>query len=229
MIKVFSNSSILNDDGIINKDNFKTIISDVKNILPDTQKYKYINIEIAKNINNKDLKDIDFSDCLNLQNIILHNNIFSLYDDFFNNCKSLQYIYIEEEVQIKLLAAVFKNCVSLQKFNQKGSIIKIGESAFENCVSLDFFPNITGTRSISQFAFKNCRRLKEIIIPDTVSNINDRAFENCSNLETIIFKTTGSINIHENAFACCEKIKNIQFDQTNPLIIKEIQKFLKYI
>lgn len=81
-----------------------------------------------------------FSNCTNLANITIPNNIMSIGFEAFRNCRSLKSIMIPN------------------------SVTSIGNYAFEKCSNLTSITIGSGVTSIGARAFTECSKLKNIYI-----------------------------------------------------------------
>ena len=140
--------------------------------LPRDQRTLYPNVfkgntEITAVVLNEGLKEIGeyaFAGCINLKKIIFPQNRIMLRKGCFQDCESLQEVYIPSVSNIGPCA--FKNCIALEKVSLPANVSSIYSRAFENCCNLR---EVTFERDLSRH---HC-------------DIYSRAFHNCPSLETI--------------------------------------------
>ncbi|MBQ2892362.1 MAG: leucine-rich repeat domain-containing protein [Bacilli bacterium] len=99
-----------------------------------------------------------FSNCINLTNIVLPENITSIPIKAFYGCSSLESIEIPN------------------------SVTSIGENAFYECSSLTSIEIPNNVTSIGTHAFTRCSSLTSIVIPNSVTSIGNFAFNWCDSL-----------------------------------------------
>ena len=133
-------------------------------------------------------------------------------DSAFNDCTSLQSIYIPENIT-SIDAGTFNDCTSLQSINIPNSVTSIGNSAFSYCTSLQSINIPESVTSIGTYAFSNCSSLQSINIPNSITSISERAFFGCSSLQTInIPNSINSIGIY--AFSNCSSLQSINIPES---------------
>ncbi len=132
-----------------------------------------------------------FENCTNLKMINLPDNVTSIYDNTFKNCRGL------------VKATLGKGC--------KG----IPHGCFENCTSLKEV-NYDNALTIGARAFYQCSGLEEIIIPKSVIDIKSEAFASCVGVKKITLNG-GTGNIERLAFSampfCTQIIINTEWDE----------------
>lgn len=102
-----------------------------------------------------------FESASNLTEIILHENITSIYTSAFRNCTGLIEITIPESV-IWIENTLFYGCSSLKKVNLHNKVEEFFYGAFIDCTSLE-----------------------TITIPESVKSIGGSVFDGCTSLSTI--------------------------------------------
>lgn len=132
-----------------------------------------------------------FSNCSNLTNLIIGNDIEILDCHVFDGCENLEYneyengLYLGNDSNIYFIFACTKdNSIESCKINEN-------------------------TKYINSGAFYNCDNLIEIVIPDNVELVGDHAFDNCDNLvDVVISKNVATIESY--SFRDCISLKNIK-------------------
>ena len=139
-----------------------------------------------------------FSECANLQSIILPNTAISINSYAFGS-----HFY-------------FKN--SLNSVIIGNSVTSIGDNAFQFCDSLTSVNIPNSVITIGQFAFYSCEKLTSIVIGDNVTTIGEFAFSSCEKLTSITMGNNVS-SIDNNAFAACHAVTSVS--------IKDISSWCK--
>lgn len=152
-----------------------------------------------------------FSDCKNLESIVIPNGIECLEENLFNSCTNLKTVILPEGLKTvgggtfggcKQLSEItlpnsitsiggsaFYECASLREINIPNNIYQINTLTFYKCISLKSIDLPYGIQSIGINAFSECKNLISINIPISIKEIGALAFLNCSNL-TINFETS---------------------------------------
>lgn len=141
-----------------------------------------------------------FSDCTNLQNIIIPDSVTKIDSGAFVGCTSLQSITIPSSVTQFDGGAMFKDCTSLTSVTFQNNITKIGINMFENCTSLTDITIPSSVTKIDNEAFKGCSSLTSVTIPNSVTSLGANVFANCSSLASIIALKTTAPSISYNTF-----------------------------
>lgn len=145
-----------------------------------------------------DLGSQAFTNCYKLNNINLPKSLINI-QDCFSNCSNLTEITIPENVEY-LSPYTFSGCSRLKKVEILAQLKSIEERTFNDCFVLEeiYLPN--SIIEIKQKAFYVCFQLTEITIPASVEVIKASAFEFCNHLNKVNFLGKTPI-IEENAFA----------------------------
>ena len=125
----------------------------------------------------------------NITSIEIPNNIKSIGDLAFSDCRRLESITIPNSV-MKIGKWAFSDCVSLTSIELPDNLTKIGDSAFFDCKGLTSITVPDKVTSIDSWAFCNCKNLTSITIPSSLKNLGGCVFGHCNNLRDIIFKGT---------------------------------------
>lgn len=147
----------------------------------------------------KSLKGIGnyaFSCAENLEKIVLGDNIETLGECSFYQCKALKSFEIPELVSVAPVRS-FAHCESL--------------------VNLKFSPNL---KTVEKMAFGWCPKLKEVELPEGLTNVGMGSFFGCESLEKVVFPSTMT-EIGSNAFVCCDLIKDIYTWAVEPILCNE--------
>ena len=150
-----------------------------------------------------------------IKNLVVGDGITSVAIDAFSECINLQSVMLPDSL-IFIGERAFLGCNSLNSINLPDTLIHIATSTFEGCSSLSSIKLPESITSIGENAFKNCSSLSSIKLPDKIGCIVSSAFEGCSSLSSI--KLSKSItSIGENVFKGCP-IRNLSF----PISIREL-------
>ena len=107
------------------------------------------------------------------------NNVVSINDYAFYDCKSLESVNISNNVK-SIGTCAFENCTSLTSITIPNSVTQIGDEAFRYCTDLKSVNILGGVTSIGYAVFCNCTSLKSLNISDSVTSIESSAFYECS-------------------------------------------------
>lgn len=151
-----------------------------------------------------EIKDNQFSDCINLNEIVLPDNLRVIGRNAFRNCNTLKKINIPNSVQ-SIGGYCFYGCKSLETIDLKGcGIIAVPDNIFENCEQLSTISLPSSVETIGNRAFYNCKSLLSIDL-DKIQSIGNEAFSHCESIK--------SINIPKS----CMLVGNGAFDGLNSL------------
>ena len=159
------------------------------------------------------INDHAFSDCKGLTNITIPESVTSIDDYAFEDCKSLEEIIIPNSV-INMGTGAFLRCTELTTITLSNNLTSIKRSTFWNCSKLTSIEIPDGVNSIEGNAFFQCESLKIITIPESVTDIETSAFGNCWSLLIVNYKGTEeqwnkiSISPNETELIRAEKIYN---------------------
>lgn len=124
--------------------------------------------------------------------ILLSDYITELGENAFENCQSIEDVYIEMNVN------------------------NIPKNTFKNCYNLTnvYFKDNTNIVSINDSAFENCSKISKLELPTNLQSIGNNCFKHCSKLEQIIVYNNNNINIQSSSFD-----DSIQLSQPNTAVI----------
>lgn len=124
-----------------------------------------------------------FSGCLNLKTIILPQSILNIFDEAFTGC-GIEKLQLPDDIPL-LRANTFKDCLYLKEIEFPNNLNTIESNCFSGCPSLENFDWPVGCTEILSNTFNNCE-IKKIVIPTTVNKLSSSAFLNCQINELII-------------------------------------------
>ncbi len=128
------------------------------------------------------------------------DNILTLGDQSFRDCKKLTSIIIPDSV-INMGANTFSNCIELLSVHLPDNISNIN-GCFYYCSALTEITIPNSVTSIGESSFCNCKELTSVIIPANVNYIGFSAFENCTKLTAAHFKGNAP-DIFNTSFSDC--------------------------
>ena len=108
-------------------------------------------------------------------------NVISIGAAAFRNCTKLKSFDVPSSVTI-IEDSTFENCTSLENIYIWGEITSIGNSAFRNCAALKSVDISSSCNSIGASAFQGCISLASIYFWGTNVTCGADAFANCPNL-----------------------------------------------
>ena len=132
-----------------------------------------------------------FEECINLREVKLPKSLYTICEETFYGCESLESITLPDVVNIG--ESAFAHCISLKNIVIPESVeFGIDDSAFLNCTSLQKVTVNGNIQQIGSAVFMNCENLKSINIPKSVESIGNDVFEFCDNV---------TIKCYENSYA----------------------------
>ena len=121
---------------------------------------------------------------LQVEEYILGDDIVSIGNKAFYNCKNLKSITIPNSVtNIKYFA--FGYCEALRSITLPNSVTELGEGVFSNCSALTAIDIPQRIKSIGGYTFSYCKSLKSVVIPDNIKSIGLHAFKECTGMTSV--------------------------------------------
>jgi len=134
----------------------------------------------------------------------------SIGNEVFSNCDNLVEITIGDNIT-HLGQAVFRGCDRLEKvtFSNKNKITAIEASTFEGCKQLSqvVFPSCL--QAIGDNAFKDCTAMERVVLPDSVMVIGKYVFNGCSNLASATIGYGATSIGNPMVFGGCDKLTSL--------------------
>lgn len=175
---------------------------------------KIININAFSNCSNlesiiiphsvKSICDYAFYECRNLKSAVIGDSVTSIGDYAFYECRSLTNLIIPDSVTT-IGCYVFYHCRNLVNVKMSNSLKSIGESAFFGCTSLISIEIPDGVTTIPMETFYYCESLESVVIGKNVTSIGDYAFYKCSSLVSIVISES-VISIGKFTFSACSSL-----------------------
>lgn len=132
-----------------------------------------------------------------LQSIVLPENIVSIPEFTFFECKSLDYIHIPFSVR-SIESFSFQH-TAISEFEMPDSVEALGDAIFSRCFNLESVILSSKLTIIPERTFDFCKNLHFIEIPKRIKEIRKGAFENTTSLKCLRFY--GKVKtISESAF-----------------------------
>ena len=117
-----------------------------------------------------------FKEC-NMTSVQMSDNITSIGQEAFSNCRNLTSINISKSLR-QIESMVFCRCERLTSITIPNGVVTIGSSAFSQCSRLTSVTIPNSVTSIGEYAFSGCTDLTSITIPNSVTRIGIDAFNN---------------------------------------------------
>lgn len=174
------------------------------------------NLSSIEILGNPEIERKAFSDCPNLESVVLSDKINCIPMESFSNCTSLKTIDLSNITIIEDQA--FSGCSSLEEV-KFGSIKTIGSRAFENTnlKNLSFGESLS---EIKLWAFMDCKNLTNVDFSlSNLLTLENATFWGCEKLESINFPY-GLKEIRTSCFNKCKSLKIIDLSKTNVTTIQ---------
>lgn len=148
------------------------------------------------------------SECANLKEVVISNNVKVIYDGAFYGC--YQMTHISGKGIEKIYHSAFQDCSTLIDFDfphlqyieDDPVYLDYGENGtFQGCSSLQNVNLPIGFSYIGKTAFMDCANLESVFIPSTITHIGELAFSNCPKLSVISIGNSDPIAIDESTFS----------------------------
>ena len=134
----------------------------------------------------------------------------------FSDCKNIQSIIIPDSV-IYIGEGAFSDCENLKSvtFGVNSNLNAFGAYCFSGCINLCDIVIPSSVTSIVSYAFYNCKSFTSVIIPDSVISIGECAFAGCDGVRRLVIGD-GLRTIESEAFNCIGLLsvtlgKNVQY------------------
>ena len=183
------------------------------------------------------IDDCVFSNCYDLESIVISDGVLSIGDSVFNNshnltsvvlpatiteigdtafayCMALTDISIPNRVT-SIGSGTFAFCNSLTKVEIPDGVSVIGDNVFEGCEQLESAVLGNGITAVPNYAFYKCGKLVSVTLGDSVATIGECAFKNCLTLPRITLPKTLKI-VGDKAFRFCYALSCVYSLATTP-------------
>ena len=159
----------------------------------------------------------NFSDCTNLEEVILPEGLTLLYSYMFSGATSIKHITLPST--LKSINSAFEQCSGLLELELPSGLTQLGSmygcsslkslvipegvtkvDSFQGCTQLESItlpPGLTGWLP----HFQECNNLKSITIPDNIIGIRTNCFSGCNSLKTVNISVSSKLEeIERRAF-----------------------------
>lgn len=160
-----------------------------------------------------------FSDCCNLQSIVIPRNTESIEQLCFCGCFELNSVEFAENCKLETIGNnAFDSCEKLASISIPDNVNYLGLYVFDACRELREVKLPNGITVLSNGLFSGCHALEEIIIPNSVTSIGENAFNHCALKEIIIPSSVSMIG--DYAF---------QYNSPNKITVSNDNEFYKSV
>lgn len=155
------------------------------------------NIRMSNNV--ETIADYAFEGCTNLESISLPEGVTSIGHRAFYSCGNITSITIPDSVT-SLGALLCCNCSNLVTATIGNNVRTTGQGIFRGCSKLNSVTLGNSVSFVSADSFDGCANLAEITLPSSVKTISTRAFQNCSSLMEVTCLAETPPELVSNAF-----------------------------
>ena len=134
-----------------------------------------------------------FSNCSNLESLLIGSNVKSIAGGVFDGCKSLESVHIcdsKEELSLGDFSSdavsIFHDCMLKEAYI--GRNLGYSDSPFDYQKKLYNVTIGEEMTIIPSNLFQNCKSITSITIPQNIEEIGDFSFFNCSNLKKLVIE-----------------------------------------
>lgn len=159
-----------------------------------------------------------FQNCTSLQEVYLPNSITKFTgNDTFDNCQSLRHLTLPNKLE-STGGYTFRNCQSLEEIYLPDTLNN--QVMLSNLVSLRFvkLPSNPNYTTVSQM--NGCTSLEKVYLPSNITAIGGSAFSGCTNLRDLNLDKIKSVGA--GAFNNCTSMREITIPSTQELLGQDI-------
>ena len=183
-------------------------------VIADESKYKGT-VEIPATVSDggktysvKSISSYAFSECTELEKVVVGSNVESVGYRAFKNCTSLKNINWSNNIR-EYGSEVFMGCTLLESAELSSSLESMGLDVFSGCIKLAKVIINDGCDVVGKNAFTGCVKLLTVSIPKSVTKLYNSAFEGCKSLTSAMIGD-GVREIGEYAFAGCTALETVR-------------------
>lgn len=140
--------------------------------LNGNRKYKIQSLTIPKEVGT--IKQYAFSGCKSLREVKISDYV-SIGEYAFSDCHNLDLVILPKSMK-SISPGTFWKCTKLWQISLPESLEKIEDYAFYGCYTLEHCKLVNGLKCIGKYAFYECKSLRNISIPQSVTSVGDNAF-----------------------------------------------------
>ncbi len=145
-----------------------------------------------------------------LERVTLGENLQTISDNVFYQCRQLTSITFGEKIQT-IGKAAFRECQSLASpITLPATLTSVGERAFISCGNIPSVTFANSAATIGMYAFHECSNLTSLDLGNGITQIADYAFNNCKKLTGKLIIPNSVTSIGTKAFYNCAGITAIQ-------------------
>lgn len=157
-----------------------------------------------------------FKDC-NFKKVIIGENIKSIPNGTFSQCKYLEEVILPEGFE-SICPFAFDNCTVLREIDLPSTLSTIGYSAFRDS-GLESIVVPEGITILYPYTFSGCKSLTSVSLPESLIEIGRNAFEVCNALrEMRIPKNVTKIG--QSIVYECNSGMSMYFEGTEPPVLE---------
>ena len=153
----------------------------------------------------------------NLRKVMLPQNITSIDERAFEECRNLSEVLYIPETCTNIGYRAFANS-GLSSIEINKGVKTIENEAFYQCNNLTSVTLVKGLEQIYGGAFQSCGNLRSLVLPTTLKRIEGYAFYSCYSLTDIDF-AEGLEYIGSEAFSYCSSLKDLHM----PTSLKNVE------
>ena len=153
----------------------------------------------------------------NLRKVMLPQNITSIDERAFEECRNLSEVLYIPETCTNIGYRAFANS-GLSSIEINKGVKTIENEAFYQCNNLTSVTLVKGLEQINGGAFQSCGNLRSLVLPTTLKRIEGYAFNSCYSLTDIDF-AEGLEYIGSEAFSYCSSLKDLHM----PTSLKNVE------
>lgn len=148
-----------------------------------------------------------FTNCPNLTNIVLGNNVTNIPANAFRDCGGITSISIPSSVR-SIGQASFYGLSGLTSVSFSEGLESIGEQAFYGCAGLSTITIPNSVNTIGDLAFAYCTGVQSVSLGNSLTSIGVSSFVGCTGLTSITIPSVVT-NIGGTAFSGCTNLTSV--------------------
>ncbi|MBO7189292.1 MAG: leucine-rich repeat domain-containing protein [Alistipes sp.] len=158
------------------------------------------------------IDDCVFSNCYDLESIVISDGVLSIGDSVFNNSHNLTSVVLPATIT-EIGDTAFAYCMALTDISIPNRVTSIGSGAFAFCNSLTAIKIADSVTSLGNNVFEGCQELESVVLGNGITAIPNYAFFKCDKLSNVVFGDNVT-TIGELAFKYCMSLTSITIPET---------------